>query len=82
MTESTRPPIPQGNGQWEVAIRTGVLLRVCWIWHDAGQRVEVELLQLAKLWMPKIPVPAVAISVAKRISKAGLRLLLFMRSRR
>ncbi|WP_133648206.1 hypothetical protein [Paraburkholderia flava] len=52
MTESTRPPIPQGNGQWEVAIRTGVLLRVSWIWHDAGQRVEVELLQLAGPGMP------------------------------
>ncbi|WP_233838080.1 hypothetical protein [Paraburkholderia sp. ZP32-5] len=52
MNESTRAPIPCGDGQWDVTIRTGVRLRVDWKWHDEGQRIDVDLLQLAGPGMP------------------------------
>ncbi|QDQ79693.1 hypothetical protein [Paraburkholderia megapolitana] len=47
MSESSRAPVPQGDGKWDVTARTGVLLRVVWRWQDNGQRIKLELTQLA-----------------------------------
>jgi hypothetical protein len=38
--------LPEGDGQWRITARTGVLLQVRWQWLDAGRRVQVEMSQV------------------------------------
>jgi hypothetical protein len=39
--------LPEGDGQWHITARTGVLLQVSWHWLDEGRRVQVEMSQVA-----------------------------------